>query len=175
MKRAYVVTEGKTDVAILKSLLPPNLVDQTGFVAGSGSYSAQTLAQSLLVAKQRPVALVVDADTEDVLSVQEKKDFLHEALNQVSPGVPFGVFVAVPEMEIVFFQEKPLLEKALHQSFSPLEWEMSKSGPKKFLKLNNQDSETLLPTLDPQTLGTLRQHPLIRDLSQFLASVMNGV
>ena len=63
MSRTYVVTEGDTDVAVLKRVLPEGIVASAEFVpAGGGMDSARSLARSLLASRQRPVALVVDAE-----------------------------------------------------------------------------------------------------------------
>jgi len=178
MTRAYVVTEGESDVELLRRLLPEAIVKDTAFVAGSGSYSAQSLATTILAVKRRPVALVVDADTEDGLLVQERLDFLRELLRQTSSGVPFEVFIAVPEMEAVLFENKSALEHLLKQQFYDREWAIAKHSPKDSLTtvLGNRvlDIEKMLDGAPDEVIGGLRKHPLLEKLGQFLASVVNG-
>jgi hypothetical protein len=178
MTQVYVVTEGATDVRILKKLLPMPLVNETEFVAGSGSYSAQSLATTLLAVKQRPVALVVDADTDNLIAIQERRDFLRELLRQAASDVQFEVFTAVPELEIVFFQDKSLLEQLTQHTFTEVEWQAARHDPKAFLmQLFDADSsliEKILANLTDETIRILQQHPLVRELSEFLATKVNG-
>ncbi len=173
MKQAYVVTEGKSDVELLKKVLPKSIVKDVEFIAGSGRYSAQSLTRSILAVKQLPTAIVADSDTEDESTIQEQKDFLRESLHQASAGIQFEIFLAVPEIEIVFFQEPTLLEKLAHQNFSNIEWEMAKSHPKEFLKKHVKNSGALLKNLDNQAIEVIRRHPLVSGLSQFLSSVID--
>jgi len=91
MTQVYVVTEGKLGAEILKRLLPEDILRNTKFIAGSGIYSAQSLACSILVAKRAPVALVVDADTKDRLTIREREDFLNELLRRASPGIEISL------------------------------------------------------------------------------------
>ncbi len=96
MKRAYVITEGKTDTDILKKLLPPSSIADVEFVNGSGGYAAQSLARTILSIRGRPVALVLDADTMDEQAIQEKLAFLHQTLHPTATSIAFEAFIAVP-------------------------------------------------------------------------------
>lgn len=73
MKRAYVITEGQYDAEFLKKVLPAELLEKIDFVARHGLYTLQSLARSILAVKQQPVALVVDADTNEQTSAQERE------------------------------------------------------------------------------------------------------
>jgi hypothetical protein len=117
MSRTYLVTEGETDVAILKRVLPERIVETIQFVpAGGGIDTARSLARSLLASRQRPVALVVDADTSDQLAVQERVDFLDYYMRQGAGPTPFKVFVAVPELDFCHFRGKSSRELILANS-----------------------------------------------------------
>ena len=131
MSRTYVVTEGDTDVAVLKRVLPEGIVASAEFVpAGGGMDSARSLARSLLASRQRPVALVVDADTSDQLEVQERVDFLDYYLRQGAGATRFGVFAAVPEIEVLFFEDRAFVERIAQEHFSERAWELAKRHPK---------------------------------------------
>src|SRR5215470_18043041 len=116
MKKAYIVTEGPKEAEILRKFLPNSLVRDTEFVVGSGRYSAQSLARSILAVKQLPVALVLDAEVTDKGATEEKEEFYRESLHQASSGVKFGVFLAAPTVEALFFQH-PSLRKIQRSSF----------------------------------------------------------
>ena len=74
MTLAYLVTEGKSDVDILNKLIPDRYLTNTQLVVGGSKYSAQSLAGTILAAKSLPVALVIDADTDNESAIQEKSE-----------------------------------------------------------------------------------------------------
>jgi len=172
MINTYVVTEGQTNADVLQKLLPDQLTKDVVFVVGSGKYSAQSLASTLLATRRIPTALVVDANQENEA---EQEDFLRSILRQASPGVPFEVFLAIPEIEVILFQDKPLLEQLTGRQLTQLEWDIGRHHPKEFLKSisngHNLSIISILDDLDSQTKQSLQQHPLIVELSQFLSSV----
>ncbi len=173
--KAYIVTEGQSDSEILKRLLPPEITSHVEFLIGGGRYSIQSFARTLLVVKQLPVAIVIDADTEDTPSIEEQRHNLYDLLDQVSPGIPFDVFFAVPEIESVFFQNRELLEEILDHPFTDVEWEMGKRHPKEILQTILGTSSTpvydILGHLSNEAVAVLRSHPLIRQIEGFLNSI----
>lgn len=175
MIQAYVVTEGKTDVELLKRVLPVRIVQATEFVPGHGMDSARSLARSILASKRLPVALVVDADTDDERAVREREGFLDYYLRQAAAGIQFRVFTAIPEIEAVFFEDQSFVEEITRQSFSPADWELAKRHPKEFLLRGIPDgpvaSQAVLEGLSEKTVLAIQQHPLVRGLAEFLSSV----
>jgi predicted ATP-dependent endonuclease of OLD family len=114
----YVVVEGPTDQAILEAVLrKENGRLPMTFVVGGSWSSAESLARSLLMVRDKPVALVVDADTADEPFVQERRDFLLQSLGEVAPSARWRVCLFVPTIEILFFVdpdlELPLFGKKL--------------------------------------------------------------
>jgi hypothetical protein len=177
MTQAYVVTEDQIGATLLKKLLPEELVDQTTVVAGSGRYAAQSLSLSILGVKQQPVALVMNAGTEDGVAIQEQHDFLRELLGQAAPGTPFEIFSAVPEIEEGFFQEQALFAQITGAQLNLIEWNAARRHPKETLARTAGGQadfpETLVNNLSAEAIALLRQHPLIRSLHIFLASVVD--
>ena len=172
MARPYVITEGKLDAEILQRLLPATIAQNVIFVDGGGKYGAKSMASTLLVTRQRPVALVIDADTLDPAVLQEQQDSARALLRQVSPGVPFEVFLAKPEIEEVFFQDQALVERILQTTFTPREWEYIQYDPKKLLAENSMPVQAILDQLSEADIQLLREHSLIKEIGQFLASVV---
>lgn len=175
MTLAYILTEGKTDIEILKRLLPQSLVEDIKFVAGEGQYGVRSLASSLLATRSTPVAIVLDADTENENQIYEKSDLVNYLLHRASPGIPYKVILAVPEIEVIFLEDKSLIEKIANRSFNDLEWKFAKSQPKRFLlEVFGKDTpvfEKIFSNISDEEIQILQQHPLIQDLIKFLSSV----
>jgi hypothetical protein len=182
MSQAYVVTEGKRDVELLKRVLPERIVRATEFVPGHGKDSARSLARSILASKRLPVALVVDADTDDEPTIRERESFLDYYLRQAAAGIPFRVFTAIPEIEAVFFEDRAFVEEITKQHFSTGDWEFARRHPKEFLTRSLREgpegpavSQAVIETLSGETVRAIQQHPLVRGLTEFLSSVIaNG-
>ncbi len=176
MKKACIVTEGQTDIDILKRLLPPQLTREVEFIVGGGWSAAQSLAVSILAKRRIPVALVIDADANDEQIIHEKLDFSRWSLKQAAVNVPFEVFLAVPQIEAVFFQDQSFLENATHRKFSNLEWRLMKLQPKELFASNPMEKSRLLKTildhLTRESIKVLQTHPLIKSLINFLSSVI---
>ena len=176
MKRPYIVTEGMSDAQILKTVFPENVAENVEFVIGSGRYSAQSLSRSILAVRKLPTALMIDADTNDEATIQEQLEFLRESLRQASAGVEFEVFVAVPEIEILLFQDTSFIETLAGQIFSDIEWKIAKSRPKESLSIILQGKSLQLPELLSQlpqaTIEIIREHAPVSDLLRFLTSLI---
>lgn len=172
MIRAYVITEGKTDIAILKTLLSPSSLVDVEFVGGSGSYAAQSLARTILSVRGRPVALVIDADTMDEQTIQEKRTFLYQILHPAQASVTFEVFTAVPEIEIVFCYDKSIFDRIIGSVSLEADWKLAQTQPRRYLREHIPGYEplalTILAKLSEQEIEKLRKHPLIRQLDEFL-------
>lgn len=175
MSNVMIVVEGKTDELILKAILPADVSKNAQFVVGSGRYSAQSLARTILAYERQPVALVLDADTTDESSVKEQLAYVRKALGEVAFDLPYEAFLAVPTIEAVIFESKSLLEKLVQRSVSQEEWDYAKTMPRKVLgKIGTGDYRLrlskMLRHLDEATIKELQQHPLINQLCTFLCS-----
>lgn len=170
MQQAYVITED-IDVEILKKLLPVQLTSAVEFIPSS--YLASSKSSTLLAVKRTPLALVVDAHTDDETAIYERQDTLQYGLRQTAVHVPFKVLLAVPSIETLFFQERTLLEQLTHHQFTDTEWELAKYHPKKSLTycLGENPLPSLINQLTDKAVAILQKHPLITELVEFLPSV----
>lgn len=176
MKKVCVVTEGQTDIDILKKVLPPKLAKEVEFVAGGGWSGAQSSAVTILAKRQIPVALVIDADGNDEQTIHEKLDSSRWLLKQAAVQVPFEVLLAVPQIEAVFFQDRPFLEDATNRKFTDLEWKLMKLQPRELFADNptekSRQLQNILRRLNRDSITKLQTHPLIKSLISFLSSVV---
>jgi hypothetical protein len=174
MKKAYVVTDSKTELEILKKLLPEPIKKNIEFVVVASS-SASSVSSSILMAKRLPVVLVIDAHTDDESMISERQDTLQYLLRQTAAYVPFKVLFAVPTIETIFFQDKSLLEQIINHKFTEIEWELAKYHPKKSLTyfLGENPLSKIVNNLTDKTIKVLQKHPFIIELVEFLSSVID--
>ena len=112
-------------------------------------------------------------DTVDENVIQEQKEYIQELLQRASAGIQFGVFLVVPEIEAILFQDATLISEMNGQSVSTFELELAKAQPKSYLARSHKDAQTILDDLDSESLENLRRHPLIDELNQFLNSIID--
>jgi hypothetical protein len=177
--KAYIVTEGEWDRSLLQHLLPPDVAEDVTIVTAGGGSGAVSMARSLLVRRQAPVALVVDADSISPALVRERALSLRELLRSVSVNTPAEVFLAVPEMGVVFFQSPGLLERILGVEIPDTLSILAEARPKEALGRLFADHKTLRSM--PQMLGALtlldleelRKTKLIAGLNEFLRHALS--
>ncbi|BBL74058.1 hypothetical protein [Methylomagnum ishizawai] len=173
---AYVITEGPSDQALLKAVLPEHLLREVRFVAAGGLSSMASLARSLLADRRVPVLIVADADTIDPESIQDRRQSIEEAVAYVAHSIPVKVVLAVPEIESVFFRDAALLSRWLGYSPSPELLAMAHYQPRQaLLKLLAPAQKEIIHLLsDPlheSEIETLRDIPFIREIIQFLSAI----
>ena len=103
MKNKFLIAEGETDVALLKKLIPSEYLERIKFVVGGGYSAAIALASSILYNKPDSyVSLVLDADTADPSSIQEKRDFLDWQLSKMSANQLYDIHLFIPAIDALF-------------------------------------------------------------------------
>jgi len=174
---AYIVCEGDFDVQLLKVILPKELLQNIEVVPAGGLYAAESLARSLIVRRQVPVVLVLDADLVDPDLVKERRTSIQETVESVSINTLVKVILATPEMETIFFQDSLLLSRLLGQEITQETMIWATFQPRKTLEKLLAQSECyhsqsqLIEQLVNENLETLRKAPVIQELIQFLQSV----
>jgi hypothetical protein len=173
MKR-IIVTEGEYDkLLIAKVLRTIRGVPSFETDSGGGRSSAISMAQSYLAVTEARVALVVDANTTFEEEVKEKEAFLRGLLSYVSAPERFGVFQAVPSVEVCLFQiPKSKTERLVGRKISEEQWIRGRFEPKKvLLELLGGGAERtshlrilLRRALPPE----LTETPLVAELASFL-------
>ncbi|CAN1212379.1 DUF4276 domain-containing protein [Tumidithrix helvetica PCC 7403] len=178
---AYIICEGAYDNQLLKAVLPPQLLKQVEVVSAGGISSVKSLARSLVVRRQAPVAIVVDADSTVPELIQMQIRDITEIVESVSVNTPVKAILFVPEMEAIFFQDPELLERLLGYRPSQDLLGLAVSQPRKALeqmlaqseKVHNQSQ--LIDQLAHENLEILRNAPVIQELIHFLESVREPV
>jgi hypothetical protein len=174
---AYIVSEGLFDAQLLKGVLPGELLENVEIVPAGGVSAAKSLARSLLVRRQVPVAIVVDADSVAPDLVQERIKNIEEIVESVSVNTPVKVILAVPELEIIFFQDSLLLSHLLGYVPSQDILNLAAFQPRKALEQLLSQSEKyhsrsqIVNQLANEDIEILRKAPVIQEVIHFLQSV----
>ncbi len=178
---AYIVCEGNRDVQLLQHALPPDLLSNVEIVAAGGLSAVKSLARSLIVRRQSPVVLVMDADVIAPEQVEERIKETEEIVGSVAANTPVKVILAVPQIETIFFQDVFLLSRLLGYQPSQDMLSLAVYQPRQVLtqliaqSKKNQSQSQLIEQLEHEDLETLHKAPIIREIIQFLQSVQETV
>jgi hypothetical protein len=102
MNEGFVVVEGVTDKRLIEEKWkskPRNVK----IVEAGGRSSAISLARSILITRNVPIALVVDADTDNERKIEEQEQFIYEITKTSPLDSMLRVFMPKPTLE----QESP--------------------------------------------------------------------
>jgi len=182
----YILCEDSLAVQMLHSLTPATTVPDQKWVAGGMKAELESLARSLLLKRQVPVAIVADGDSFDPGVVAQRQWEIETFVAKVAIETPVKVLLFTPSLEILFFQDLALLESLLEIPIPAADWARGQQQPKAVLESLLARSPHILqsPSADPwqllldrlatqphNTLTPLQQHPLIQALHQFLTQV----
>jgi hypothetical protein len=98
MKAAYLVTETDQSADLLKQMLPKALLQDIEIVSAEEKYAALSVTGTIMSERSRPVLLVVDADSNNVIDAKERENTLMGYLLPASTREPYQVCVAVPSI-----------------------------------------------------------------------------
>jgi hypothetical protein len=172
MTKCFVVTEGKRDEFVLRTLLH-DVVASTGaqITVASGRNSAASLARTILVNRPARVALAVDADASQPRQVQETEADLVDILADVASRDRFGVFLFVPSIEACLFQDVDGLRRRFGSDLTAELLIRSEYDPRAVLdRLLGKpcDLRHLEELVQQLNHDQLRNHVVLRRLEAFL-------
>jgi hypothetical protein len=178
---AYLVCEGDRDAQLLKRVLPAELLNTVEIIAAGGLSSLKSLARSLIVRRQSPVVIVIDADLTVPSQVEERRKDIEEIVGSVAANTPFKVILAVPMLETIFFQDISLLSRLLGYEPSQEMLGLAVYQPKQSLNQliaqskKCQSQFQLVEQLTNEDLEVFRKIPVIQEIVMFLQSVRETV
>jgi hypothetical protein len=175
--KAYIVCEESLDQQLLNRVLPDELLDSVGIVAAGSLSSVKSMARTLVVRRQVPVAIVVDAEVVNPDQVEERYREIKSIVESVAPDTPVEVILAVPAIETIFFQDISLIPRLLgyvpSQEMLSLAVYQPEQALNQLIERSNkcQSESQLIEQLTPEDLEILRKAPAIEKVMQFLRSV----
>ncbi|MGK7943174.1 MAG: hypothetical protein AB4058_01745, partial [Microcystaceae cyanobacterium] len=133
--KAYIVCEEKLDVQLFKQILPSQLLQDVYLVDAGSLYDVTSLACSLVVKRQVPVAIVINADSTHPHLIEERRRSFQDIIESVAINTDLvKVILAIPEIESIFFSDSDLLPKILGQKIPPEILTLAEFQPKKALQ-----------------------------------------
>ncbi len=171
--KAYVVVEGPTDVSLITRLLPHEVQQQTAVVPAGGRANLTSAARTLLVTRRKPLAVLADADTVDESAVLDLRRETEQWIRAVSGGVPFKVFMMVPEIEALLFRVPAAVERITGQQLSADSIAQSRYRPGRAILQLGQDKsgiiEQVVNGLTEEEVNVIRAASPIKELINFLS------
>jgi hypothetical protein len=175
--KTYIVVEGQSDADILRIALPPSTLHHTHLVVGGSTSSGVSLARSLISDRGEPLLLVMDADTVNQEAIIEQAQALRELLGAVAINTPYDVILAIPELEVVFFQDLEVLAQVLQLSLDHEVAINSVYEPRKTLHAlcmrsprQIDDQGQFLQLLDDTARARIAQHPILQKIKDFVVN-----
>jgi hypothetical protein len=127
---AYIVCEGKANVEILNAILPPELLQDVTIATSRTRYDTEALARSLVIRRQKPVAVVLTGEVKDVVVVQEQCRSMQRSLESVAINAPMKAIFLAPNEDLADVRELPMVQELVQ-----------------FLQLVHDDRK-VVPTMD---------------------------
>jgi hypothetical protein len=177
----YIICKGSFDAQLLKTVLPANLLTDVGVVAGGGVSAVKSLARSLVVRRRVPVIIVFDADSAVPELVEQRLKDIEEIVGMVAGQTPFKVVPAVPEMEIIFFQDVSLLSRLLgcipQQDILDRAVIQPKQALEELIARSEiiHDRSQIIDRLANEDIEILRSSSVMQEIVHFLQSVRETV
>lgn len=174
--KPVVILEGVDDIAILRALLPPDLVGACELRTIGGQSTLVSVARTLLIKHHVPIAVLLDMDTMDPTAIAETVQTTRHLLRSVAGDTPFEVIYCVPEIEIIFFQDSIAFQRIFPQFNLFYIQQFAMTQPKKQLQVlfekggGPRNLRTFLNDLTSEEVESLRTMYPVQQLIAFLTS-----
>jgi hypothetical protein len=169
-----IVVEGLTDVAILRAILPPDLVNACNFRPTTGRSTLVSVARTHLIKNHGPTAVLLDTDTLDPTLIAETVQTTRYLMGAVAGDTPFDIIYCIPHLEAIFFEDTTALQRLFPQFGNTFILRFAKTQPKDQLDLLLQKGggpktlDAFLNQLTPDEIEKLRSHYPIQHVTAFI-------
>ena len=100
-----IIVEGHTDVAILRALVPAELVHACNLMPTAGRSTIVSVARTYLIKNHTPTAVMLDTDTLDPTIIAETIQTTRHLMGAVAGDTPFDIIYCIPHIEVIFFED----------------------------------------------------------------------
>ncbi len=175
MKTLHVVVGGRAAQALLEKLT--NDLEESvriQFHIAEEKQSAHTLARTVQVRRGEPVALVLDADTNDSGMAEQEQSIYESYLNFTSKGVPFIVILIKPSIEEIFFESPDILSAITGKPLESKDILAGKAAPRLYLTELGVDWPRIPAKLNTRQLQVLRTVEPVATLRHFARDIVKN-
>ncbi len=175
MNTVHIIVEGRTDQILLEKLLADleKSLHIRFHIAGQRN-SAHPLARILQVRLGEPVALVLDADTNDNRMAEDQQSMYESYLSFTSKGVPFTVILIKPAIEEILFESPEVLSDITGKTLEAKDVIIGKLAPEQYLAELGINWTNALPKLNNEQLFALRSVEPVAKLREFLYDIIDS-
>jgi hypothetical protein len=171
---AWVFVEGAVDAALISRLLA-DLGPQVEFrvVPSDEQDDMRPLARKTLITRREPVALVIDAGTNDKHKAKSQLQELNDYLAWGAGTIPFKVIQFTPETESILFQSAEILNALVGRPVSPELAQVGKVAPRAVLQtlLPKESLPERIQALSSEQISELSKSTQVAELRDFVTAV----
>jgi hypothetical protein len=170
-----LVTEGKYDAIMLRTLLSAVDLADVQILEGGGKSSAISLGTSLALNRRMRVAIVVDADTTYPNRLEEQREIFEDLQRRGAGDGSCKLFLAVPTLEDDLFPTAEAFASTFGLKLTPRQVDRYSQGwqlvARAFLSKPEADKmTTIAAAVRPAEVSRLFDKPLLRDLKTYLSA-----
>ena len=172
-----IIVEGQTDVAILRAILPLDLLEACHLVPTAGRSTIVSVARTHLIRHHTPTAVMLDTDTLDPTVIAETVQTTRHLMGAVAGGTPFDIIYCIPHIEALFFEDTAALQRMFPQFGSVFILQFAKTQPKdqlEFLFQNGGGPKSLNIFLDQLTSADVEQLRTVYPIPHVMAFISNN-
>ena len=130
-----VVLEGLTGEAILRALLPPELLKACHLKPIAPRSTLVSVARTHLVKNHAPTAVMFDTDTLNPTIISERIQTTRYLMADAAGDTPFDIIYSIPHIEAIFFEDTTALQRIFPQFDNFFLLRFAKTQPKDQLQL----------------------------------------
>lgn len=172
-----IIVKGFTHIAILRALLPPELVRACNLMQAADRSTLVSVARTHLVKNQAPTAVMLDTDTLDPTAIAETVQTTRHLMGAIAGDTAFDIIYCIPHIEAIFFEDTTALRRVFPQFGNVFILQFAKTQPKDQLELLFQKGggpKTLNAFLDQLTSDEIEKLRAAYPIQHVMAFITNN-
>jgi hypothetical protein len=106
-----IVLERKSDIEIIRALLPADLLAACQLVGSEGRSTLVSVARTHIIKHHAPTAVMLDTDTLDPTIIAEIVQTTRHLIGAVAGDTAFDIIYCIPHLEAIFFEASVDLQR----------------------------------------------------------------
>jgi hypothetical protein len=172
-----IFMEGQTDAAILRALLPSEIVNACNLMPIPDRSTLVSVARTHLIKYQAPTAVILDTDTLDPTIIAERIQTTGYLMAAAAGDTPFDIISCIPHIEAIFFEDTAPLQRIFPKFGNVFILQFAKTQPKDQLELLLQQGggpKTLNDFLDQLTSADAEKLRSTYPIAHVMAFINNN-